>query len=350
MSYGAQYNLSGRVSNLESRAFSVCCCNDTAPTLDAVLLEGNNAGTSNIDMNENDIVDVDEIQTRQLTLRNSGVPVNMTVTAPNAANLLVFNGVNNGSTLFQNRNAVGTQFTSLILTGDNVKTNTPLLPTNDNSTSIPTTQWINLRLQDILNVVQRAWVKKNNFSAFATNFTINIPNSGVGSTLYSINEMVTFRICFNQEWSPSAGGSNTIFTSTTCELNLYPQRFDVGWLSQAPLPTNQWSRGIITTNAIYATGNTANTAYSIIDSTYCPRGRQFFGMTIAYVSSGGTTNAWLNIRGDPTDVNKVQIGVVNPSGYTSPTLNVQNFNLSVEILNPSELTADISSIGFDVGF
>ena len=349
MSYGAQYNLSGRVSNLESRAFAVCCCNDTAPTLDAVLLEGNNAGTSNIDMNENDIVDVDEIQTRQLTLRNSGVPVNMTVTATSATNLLVFNGVNGATTLFQNRNAVGTQFNSLILTGDNVKTNTPLLPTNDNSNSIPTTQWINIRLNFLANYVQRAWVRRNNFTAFSITFSINIPNSGLASTIYSQNEMVNFRVTFNQEWSVGVSGSNTIFSSTVCTLSLYPQRFDIGWLSQSAPAPNQYSRGLISSNSIYT--SSLNAAYNNTDGTFCPRGRQFFAYDLDYTQSPANgTVAQLNIRGDPTNTNIVNITVVNPSGFNSTSLNAQNFNLSLELVNPCETTAGITTIGFDVGF
>ena len=55
----------------------------------------------------------------------------------------------------------------------------------------------------------------------------------------------------------------------------------------------------------------------------------------------------LNIGGVSGNVDQVVIAVINPTGF-SAALTPQCFNLSIELLNPSELTSNITTTGFDV--
>ena len=59
MSYGSQYNLSARVSYLEGAVSTILPYIPT--TLSSVLSFGNNAGSSDIDMNNNDITNIKDL-------------------------------------------------------------------------------------------------------------------------------------------------------------------------------------------------------------------------------------------------------------------------------------------------
>jgi hypothetical protein len=246
---------------------------------------------------------------------------------------------------------------SLMLSSSDITTGTPTIPlTTDNSNKIPTTAWVQNVLTAYIppapiTAVKRAWVKKDNISSLVNGYSLTIPDAGTGSTTWSINEMVSFRLSFNQEWNQS-GGRNQIFNSSSCILNVYPYRFTAAWLTQnigSPTLGSLYTRGTISDNTIYATSSTNN--YVVNDATYCPNGRQFFSYDLLN-SQSGTTTAKLNISGDPSGLllGRVTIWVVNPPGYNAAAT-PQNYNLSVELLNPSDLTAGITaSGGWDVGF
>jgi hypothetical protein len=249
--------------------------------------------------------------------------------------------------------SISTLRVGLAITPNWLKTNIPTLATSDNSNSIPTTAWVNnvLATYAPTYAVKRAWVKKDNISSLVNGYSLNIPDAGTGSTTWTINEMVSFRLTFNQEWS-QVSGRNTIFNSSSCILNVYPYRFTAAWLTQnigSPTLGSLYTRGTISDNTIYATSSTNN--YVVNDVTYCPNGRQFFSYDLLN-SQSGTTTAKLNISGDPSGLllGRVTIWVVNPPGYNA-TATPQNYNLSVELLNPSDLTTGITaSGGWDVGF
>lgn len=246
---------------------------------------------------------------------------------------------------------------ALNVNSTNITTNTPTIPlTTDNSNKIPTTAWVQNVLTAYtppapITTVKRAWVKKDNISSLVNGYSLNIPDAGTGSTTWTINEMVSFRISFNQEWN-QVSGRNTIFNSSSCILNVYPYRFTAAWLTQnigQPSLGSLYTRGTISDNTIYASSSTNN--YVVNDVTYCPNGRQFFSYDLLN-SQSGTTTSKLNISGDPAGLllGRVTIWVVNPPGYNAAAT-PQNYNLSVELLNPSDLTAGITaSGGWDVGF
>ena len=246
---------------------------------------------------------------------------------------------------------------ALQLTNTTVKTDcyaiTPL-PANDNSNSIPTTTWVqNLIASPVIppQMVKRAWAKRDNISSLVTGYSINFPDPGVFSTTWTINEMVSFRLTFNQEWN-QVSGRNTIFNSSSCVLNIYPYRLSPAWLTQnigTPTLGSLYTRGSISDNIISASSSTNN--YVVNDTTYCPNGRQYFSFDLSNAQSGTTTGK-LNISGDPSGLltGMVMIWVVNPPGYNVAST-PQNYNLSLELLNPSDLTANITaSTGWDIGF
>jgi len=245
---------------------------------------------------------------------------------------------------------------ALQLTNTTVKTDcyaiTPL-PSNDISNSIPTTAWVqNLISSPIIppQTVKRAWARRTNVANARTEFTILIPDSGSTSTTWGINEMVSFRLTFNQEWSPSGSGINQTFYSTSCILNLYPYRFILGWLkSSIYTPASQYTSGIISSNQIYASSSTAD-YYFINPAT--PNSRQFWSYNIVNNVAGPIVTGLLNISGDVTNlsINQISIWVINPGGHNvSPT--TQSYDLSLELLNPSDLTANITTPGgWEIGF
>lgn len=261
------------------------------PILSAVLTAGNSAGTNNINMNNRNITGINTLSfatTSQNTAYTGGTPGTYT---------------NVGMTLDANGKI------SSISSG----TLSPL-------------------------TVKRAYAYINNLSSQIAQFTINIPVSG---TLYPRNQMVAFRLEFNQE-SYISSSVNQSFMNTSCILNLYPGRFVAGWLTQAGAQPTQYSRGIISDNTINAT--TATTQFVVNDATYCPFGRQFWANDLKY-TLGGTPAivGKLNISGG-AGTNQVVITVVNPSGYNGTVIS-QNFNLSLELLNPASSTT-ITTSGF----
>ena len=88
MSYTSNYNLNIRLSNLESRINSGV---PTSSDLADILLNGNSAGASDLDMNNNDILNCNNLQTNTI----NGNPVGVTptlqqvLTAGNDANLSI---------------------------------------------------------------------------------------------------------------------------------------------------------------------------------------------------------------------------------------------------------------------
>jgi len=368
--------------------------NTNVLTVDSVPPSGNNSSINFAVRNTSNTV----ITPLQLTPTINNMNVSLDMTAPNApsapvySNAIIksrvygFRDLNNGSavssSLYQTNNnsgfdilnidswgpatptldgaiymrtystTSGTLFTPLYMTKDYVKTPT-ILPANDNTNSIPTTAWVQSLLSTYTPTyaVKRAWVKKDNISSLVNGYSLNISDAGTGSTTWTINEMVSFRLTFNQEWN-QVSGRNTIFNSSSCILNVYPYRFTAAWLTQnigQPVLGSLYTRGTISDNTIYATTSTNN--YVVNDATYCPNGRQFFSYDLLN-SQSGTTTAKLNISGDPAGLllGRITIWVVNPPGYNAAAT-PQNYNLSVELLNPSDLTAGITaSGGWDVGF
>lgn len=263
------------------------------PDLSAVLTAGNSAGTNNINMNNKNIIGVNTLSfasTSQTSAYTGGTAGTYT---------------NVGMTLDANGKI------SSISSG----TLSPL-------------------------VVKRAYAYTNNISVSLIQFTINIPLSGSG--FYGRNQFVSFRLCFHQE-SYISGGVNQSFMNTDCILNLYPGRFTASWLSQnAGTILDEYSRGMISDNTIYATSSTAN--FVVNDATYCPLGRQFWCTNLSYTVGGSTTiGTRLNISGG-AGVNQVYIYILNPAGYPSATI-PQNFNISLELLNTENITG-ITTSGF----
>jgi len=140
----------------------------------------------------------------------------------------------------------------------------------------------------------------------------------------------------------------------------------MGWLTQnagtTTIPAPNYTRGVISDNMITITNagvNSSSTNYYFINSTFCPESRQYWAYDISVVHAAQTTSltttARLNISGDVTgtSLNQVTIWVINPSGYSTTATPVpQSHNISLELLNPSELTANITTTGtnWDVGF
>lgn len=188
--------------------------------------------------------------------------------------------------------------------------------------------------------VKRAYAYGNNITASLIQFNINIPLSG--SSFTPRNQFVSFRLTFNQE-SYISGGVNQSFMTTDCILNLYPGRFTAGWLTQnAGAVLDEYSRGMISDNTIYATSSTAN--YVVNDATYCPFGRQFWSTNLSYTAGGSPAiGTRLNISGG-AGTNQVYIYVLNPAGYPNAAI-PQNFNISLELLNTSG-SSGITTTGF----
>ena len=262
----------------------------------------------------------------------------------------------NTSMFLRTKKSSGTLTNALQLTNTTVKTDcydVTALPTTDNTNTIPTTNWVQRLLSSYIpaSTVKRAWAKGFNVQNSSLSYIINIPNCGENSEIYSQNEMITFRIEFNQEWNilPSSPGNNQSFTSTSCKLNLYPQRFNAGWLRQSGGSINQLTRGSISDNVINVSDTTTTfttNSYTANNTTFTPRGRQFWSYDLTFIQSPSVT-ARLNIGGVSGNVDQVVIAVINPTGF-SAALTPQCFNLSIELLNPSELTSNITTTGFDV--
>jgi len=255
------------------------------------------------------------------------------------------------SMLLRTTTAAGALLNALQLTNATVKTDCPNPLTSDNTNTLATTSWVQSLLSSYIppQSIKRAWAKKDGISSAATQFTILIPDSGSSSTTWSVNEMVSFRLTFNQEWGRNTG-IDQFFNSTTCMLNLYPARFTPGWLGpSAQTPASQFTSGIIPSNQIY--GPTSSAAYYFVSGS-TPYSRQFWAYNIVNNTAGTAATGLLNISGDVSGllVNQVTIWVINPAGYNiAPAL--QNFNLSLELLNPSDLTANITTPGgWDIGF
>jgi hypothetical protein len=252
-----------------------------------------------------------------------------------------------------NQNGSGGNVNSFVANATELKTFTPTIPsTTDASNKIPTTQWV----QNVLSTysppqsIKRAWARRTNVASARTEFTILIPDCGSTSTTWGINQMVSFRLTFDQEWSPSGSGINQTFYSTTCILNLYPYRFILGWLKPSIYtPASQYTSGIISNNQIYASSSTPD--YYFINAA-TPNSRQFWSYNIVNNVAGPIVTGLLNISGDVNSslINQISIWVINPGGHNvSPT--TQSYNLSLELLNPSSLTANITTPGgWDIGF
>ena len=263
------------------------------PTLSSVLTAGNSAGTTSLNMNNQNITGVNTLSfasTSQTSAYTGGAAGTYT---------------NVGMTLDANGKI------SSIASGT-------LSPT----------------------VVKRAYAYGNNITASLIQFNINIPLSG--SSFTPRNQFVSFRLTFNQE-AYISGGVNQSFMTTSCILNLYPGRFTAGWLTQnAGAILDEYSRGMISDNTIYATSSTAN--FVVNDATYCPLGRQFWCTDLSYTAGGSPTiGTRLNISGG-AGTNQVYIYVLNPAGYPSAAI-PQNFSLSLELLNTSG-SSGITTTGF----
>ena len=162
--------------------------------------------------------------------------------------------------------------------------------------------------------------------------------------------MVSFRVICNIEFSASGTtGINQAFQSISCILNLYPRRFTVNWLGQTNFtPTAQYTNGSITDNMIIANG-TSSSQYNFFNNDVTPNGRQFYCFNLTHNTANAVSTRFLNISGD-TNINIVNLWVINPTGHNA-SLVLANYKLSLELLNPSELTSLITTTGgWDVGF
>jgi hypothetical protein len=120
------------------------------------------------------------------------------------------------------------------MTKDWVRTNT-VLPSNDNTNSIPTTNWIQNLLASYIppapiSSVKRAY-KTGNFTGGGGNSAtfVNISDCGTGSTIWQQNECLTLRVSYHQQWANAgtAPTTSTIYQSCTADVVLYPYRLQL---------------------------------------------------------------------------------------------------------------------------
>ena len=246
----------------------------------------------------------------------------------------------------------------LYMSKDWVRTNT-VLPSNDNTNSMPTTAWVQSLLSAYVppaptSAVKRAW-KSGNFTGGGGNSAcdVTISGCGTGSAIWTQNESLTLRVSYHQQWANSGTSPtvSTIYQSCTADVVLYPWRFTAGWLTQAGAP-NGAPRGEINQNLIFATATT--TAFAPTDATYLPNGRQFWCNNLNWVSnSPSAPTGRLYISGLSSDINTVRFIVANPYGFStvpSGVTGTYSFNISVELLNAGDTGATISTSNFTVNF
>ena len=246
----------------------------------------------------------------------------------------------------------------LYMSKDWVRTNT-VLPSNDNTNSMPTTAWVQSLLSAYVppaptSAVKRAW-KSGNFTGGGGNSAcdVTISGCGTGSAIWTQNESLTLRVSYHQQWANSGTSPtvSTIYQSCTADVVLYPWRFTAGWLTQAGAP-NGAPRGEINQNLIFATATT--TAFAPTDATYLPNGRQFWCNDLNWVSnSPSAPTGRLYISGLSSDINTVRFIVANPYGFStvpSGVTGTYSFNISVELLNAGDTGATISTSNFTVNF
>ena len=368
----------------------------TTPTLSQVLVTGNSAGSTGINMNNNPISNVgiltttnaidmigsntsstvnNNISTKEIRLKDTFTEIYNGTSIRTLSSFLSIDSVGPSgvptATRLTTRTSANKSIDNLILLSTGNHMYIPLNMNNQNITGINTLSFstttqnraytgtgagtytntnmtidANGRITDISSgsqqLVKRAFAYGTSVSESFINFTINISNSGFAAG-WSQNQMVSFRVNFNQE-AYFSNGVNQSFTNTSCILNLYPGRFTTGWLTQTGAPTGQYSRGQISTNLIFESESNHN--YFIIDNEFCPFGRQFWAYNLNYVVAGTTSIvARLNISGAPQSINQVNITVINPPGISS-ALSPQHFNISLELINPSNISFPVTTSGF----
>jgi hypothetical protein len=278
----------------------------------------------------------------------------------NATGMTLEAFTSNSQFAFFTQNGVGGNTQSLTVNSINITTNTPTIPsTADASNKIPTTQWVQNVLSAYIppvpsNTIKRAW-KSGNFTGGGGNSAsdIFISDCGTSSTIWQQNETLTLRVSLHQQWANSATSptESTLYQTVYANVILYPWRFTTNWLAIGGGPQGA-PRGEINQNGIYATTG-LTTVFAPQDATYLPNGRQFWCDQIQWGYNGSAPTGRLYICGISGNLNAVRFIVANPYGYdTVPSgdSGTYSFNFSVELLNPTETTATITSTGFNVNF
>lgn len=247
-------------------------------------------------------------------------------------------------------NVLGTLQVGLALTKDWVKTNIPLLPNNDNSNSIPTTQWVKnvLTSSSYLSpsTIRRASATGNFTGGSGPNqiFQINLTGTGT-SGIWSLNQGVTFRVNYFQSFTPRGTSpfDSQNFISYSGMLTLYPYRFTLGWLADI---VSSGPRGRVSDNVIVTTDGNSNLNYVVFEATTTPNGRQFWSNDISFQSNSSFAGR-LFVYGSAVSTNAVFFELSKPAGYSEPT-QTYNYNFSIELVNQSNLSSTIVSTGFNI--
>ena len=265
------------------------------------------------------------------------------------------------ATYLRTTNTAGSLVNSLKLTYADITTDCPQPATNDNSTKIPTTAWVQSVLSAYIpptpptpsNMIRRASSAGNFTGTGAPNqvFQIQISLSG-GSFLvppptngWLQNEGVTFRVNYFQSFTPRATSpfDSQNYISSSSILTIYPFRFNtLGWLSTV---VSNGPRGRVSDNVIVTTDGNSNTNYVVLDSV-CTAGRQFWASDASFQSNGSFLGR-LFIYGSSTNINNVNFELSKPSGYSAAN-QVYSYNFSVELLNQSNTFSTITSSSFNI--
>lgn len=240
----------------------------------------------------------------------------------------------------------------LYMTKDWVRTNT-VLPSNDNTNSIPTTNWIQNLLASYIPPTPSNTIKRASAAGTFTSptgnliFTINIPGSGGFNPLapppilWSQNEPITFRVNYVQNFTNRATTpfDSRNYISFSSILTIYPYRFnqlnwlEIGGVGGAP-------RGIMNDNQIVgSSGGNAN--YDYMDPPYTAAGRQFWNTNINFAANG-SFGGRLYIFGSNSSLNEVAFLLTKPNGYGAAN-EAYSYNFSIELLNQGDNASLITS-------
>lgn len=229
----------------------------------------------------------------------------------------------------------GTLVLPLLINKDHLKTST-VLPANDNSNSIPTTNWVTNKINATVSPssIRRASAAVSNVQG-DYQFGINI------SGTWTQNQIVTFRLNYFQTFNSSGTSpfQSQNYISYSSTLTLYPFRFTTNWLNSV---VNGVPRGQVNNNSIDIGSSgfpSYQTQWNLVNATHCPSGRQFWASDINFTAEG-SPNGRLYIFGGPT-IGQVYFLLSVPNGYA--TNNTYSSNFSIELLNQSNLNSTITS-------
>jgi hypothetical protein len=173
--------------------------------------------------------------------------------------------------------------------------------------------------------------------------TLWLNTSGGINGPWAQNSCFTIRLSASFAWNFTGSGSGNALnnSTTTGYYDIYPYRFSPNWCQR----TNAIRYGNLSTNAI-----NGDSSFGVVDTsepngsgdTICPQGRQFWGYDL--VNAGSTPGTCqISVSGSQ---GSMYITLVNPNGWSGNA--AWNAEVNLELVNVGANSSTISTSGFQL--